>query len=118
MSPRRMKCHNVSQMRQWLITKHDPRSGVSISTHSQDYPTGANIPLHAHGADQLIYASKGVMGIWADNKIWLIPPHLAVWIPSRTRHRIRMRGAVSMRTLYLRRALAPKAPANCSVLYV
>lgn len=33
-------------------------------------------------------------------------------------HRLRMPGAVSMRTLYLRRGLAPKMPATCTVLHV
>jgi transcriptional regulator GlxA family with amidase domain len=33
-------------------------------------------------------------------------------------HRIRMPRAVSMRTLYLRRGLAPKLPAACTVLHV
>jgi AraC-like DNA-binding protein len=58
------------------------------------------------------------MEISAGQSLWLTPPHLAVWIPAGTRHRIRMPGAVSMRTLYLRRGLLPDAPAICTVLHV
>src|SRR5207244_3526125 len=80
----------------------------------------SEISLHAHGSNQLIYATHGTMEITAGNRIWLTPPHLAVWIPSDTRHRIRMNRSVSMRTLYLRNGLAwtYRADASCRVLYV
>ena len=58
------------------------------------------------------------MEISAGQSLWMTPPHLAVWIPAGTRHRIRMPGAVSMRTLYLRRGLLPRAPDTCTVLHI
>jgi AraC-like DNA-binding protein len=58
------------------------------------------------------------MEISAGQNLWLTPPHLAVWIPAGTQHRIRMPGAVSMRTLYLRRGLLQLAPQVCTVLHV
>jgi len=58
------------------------------------------------------------MEISAGQSLWMTPPHLAVWIPAGTRHRIRMPGAVSMRTLYLRRGLLPRAPETCAVLHI
>jgi len=105
-------------MRHGLITGYDPKPGVSISTLAYEYPPGFIVPDHAHGSDQVIYATRGVMEVCAGQSLWLTPPHLAVWIPARTQHRIRMPGAVSMRTLYLRRGLIPRAPAVCGVLHV
>ena len=58
------------------------------------------------------------MEISAGQSVWMTPPNLAVWIPAGTRHRIRMPGAVSMRTLYLRRGLLPHAPEICTVLHI
>jgi len=58
------------------------------------------------------------MEVSAGQTCWLIPPQFAVWIPARTTHRIRMPGAVSMRTLYLRRRVAPGLPAVCTALHV
>src|ERR1700694_4297515 len=58
------------------------------------------------------------MQVSAGQSYWIIPPQFAVWIPARTSHRIRMPGAVSMRTLYMRRGLAPRLPAVCTVLHV
>ena len=74
------------------------------------------MPVHAHGSDQLIYATAGVMEIAAAQSLWLTPPQFAVWIPAHVSHSIRMPGAVSMRTLYLRPGLARGK--QCAVLHV
>ena len=105
-------------MRQGFITDYDPRPGVSISTLAYEYPPGFQVPEHAHGADQVIYATRGVMEVSVGQSFWLIPPQFAIWIPARTMHRIRMPGAVSMRTLYLRRGVAQRLPPACTVLHV
>src|SRR2546425_2370467 len=107
---------NIPLMRHTHLRQYDPRAGVSISTLAYEYPAGYHVPEHAHGSDQLIYATRGVMEISAGQSLWLTPPQLAVWIPARTRHRIRMPGPVSMRTLYLRRGLFQAAA--CAVLHV
>src|SRR5262249_3761414 len=85
--------HNVRLMRQAVVTGYDPKPGISISTLSYEYSPGYNVPEHAHGAEQVIYASRGVMEISAGQSFWLIPPQFAVWIPARVLHRIRMPGA-------------------------
>ena len=91
--------HNISVLRQALITEYDPRRGVSISTLAYEYTRGFHVPEHCHGSDQLIYAIEGVMEVAADPSLWLIPPHFAIWIPAHTVHSIKMPGRVSMRTL-------------------
>lgn len=106
-----------------LITRFDPQRGVSIATLAYEYPAGYRIPEHAHGSDQLIYAIRGVMEVSAGQGVWLIPPHFALWIPARVQHAIRMPGAVSMRTLYVRPGLAkPPVPGcaavGCAVIHV
>jgi AraC-like DNA-binding protein len=110
--------HNISLMRHGLITDYDPKAGVSISTLAYEYPANFDVPEHAHGSNQLIYATRGVMQVSASQSFWLIPPHFAIWIPGLTSHRIRMSGAVSMRTLYLRRSIAARELDLCSVLHV
>lgn len=105
-------------MRHGVITKFDPKPGVSISTLAWEYAPGFQVPEHAHGADQLIFATQGVMEVASGEWLWLIPPNFAIWIPAGTQHSIRMPGAVSMRTLYLRRGLARGLPGTCAVLHV
>jgi AraC-like DNA-binding protein len=112
-----LRRHNVSAMRQDIVGEYDPKPGVSIATLAYDYPPDFDVPEHAHGSDQLIHATHGVMEVVAGRSCWIIPPQFAVWIPARTIHRIRMRGAVSMRTLYLRPGLTPGSN-RCRVLHV
>jgi AraC-like DNA-binding protein len=104
-------------MRQGLVRENDPKPGVSISTFAHEYSRGSHIPEHAHGSNQLIYASRGVMEVASGQSLWKIPPHFGLWIPASTPHQIRMPERVSMRTLYLRPMLAHLWP-TCSVLHV
>jgi len=110
--------HNISVLRQGFITDYDPRRGVCVSTLAYEYPREFRVNEHAHGSDQLIYAIRGVMQVSSGAGVWLIPPHFGLWIPARTYHSIRMPGAVSMRTLYIRRGLASRAPKACTVFHI
>jgi AraC-like DNA-binding protein len=57
------------------------------------------------------------MQVYSEQSMWVIPPQFALWIPARTQHRIQMTGAVSMRTLYIKRGLT-SLPSRCAVLHV
>ncbi len=95
----------------------EPGPGVSISSLAYEYPPAWQVPEHAHDADQLIHAASGVMEVAAEARLWLDPAAIReVWIPAKVRHAIRMPGAVSMRTIYLRPGLARGK--NCAVLHV
>jgi AraC-like DNA-binding protein len=101
-----------------IITEYDPRRGVEVSTLAYEYPPGFRVPEHAHGADQLIYAVRGVMQVSVGRTVLFIPPNFALWIPARAFHHIHMPGAVSMRTLYLRPGLVLKFSQQSQVLHV
>lgn len=106
----------MTYMRHSLTQHYDPKRGVCIATFAVDYPRGSVTTAHAHGADQLIYATRGVMNVYCGRSLWLIPPHFGLWIPARMPHQIHMPEPVSMRTLYIRRALVNISPA-CTVLH-
>jgi AraC-like DNA-binding protein/mannose-6-phosphate isomerase-like protein (cupin superfamily) len=111
--------HNVCLLRQSeVLTEYDPKRGVAVATFNYEYPSRFHVGEHAHGSDQLIYAVSGIMEVSSGQSVWLIPPHFAVWIPARTRHRIHMPGPVSMRTLYLGTRLAARLDPRCAVLHV
>jgi AraC-like DNA-binding protein len=111
--------HNVCLLRQSkVLTDYDPKRGVSVATLAYEYPSSFQVPEHAHGSDQLIYAISGLMEVSSDQSVWFIPPHFALWIPAWTDHRILMPGPVSMRTLYLRTGLNARSGPGCAVLHV
>lgn len=105
-------------MRHGLITDYDPSPGVAITALSYDYPAGFDIVEHAHGSDQLIFATTGVMEVMVARRMWLVPPQFAIWVPAHTMHRIRISAPVSMRTLYVRTSLASRQHESCAVLFV
>jgi AraC-like DNA-binding protein len=73
------------------------------------YGDGHEIGDHHHGWGQVVYASAGAIEVRASAQAWLIPPARAVWLPPDTPHRLRMRGATKLRTLYV-------PPAQCGLL--
>lgn len=85
---------------------------------ASDFPDGARIPLHRHRRGQLVHASEGVMTVTTRDGTWVVPPQRAVWVPGRVEHRIRMSGAVAMRTAYLSDAAAAGLPTRCCVVAV
>ena len=44
-----------------ILHEYDPPKGVAASALAWEYPAGAQVPDHAHGSDQLIYAITGMM---------------------------------------------------------
>ncbi|ABD85747.1 AraC family transcriptional regulator [Rhodopseudomonas palustris] len=80
----------------------------------KEFAAGSLIASHHHARAQLIYAVSGVMEIRTKAGLWLVPPQRALWMPAELDHAMRCRGAVSLRTLYLRAdgcpADAPAAP--------
>ena len=105
-------------MRHGIIRRYDPPAGFDVLTLAYDYPPDARVPEHAHGAAQVIYAVQGVMEVTIDEHLWLVPPHFAIYVPTRKAHSIRMYGIVSMRTIYVRSTLLRKLGQGCSVLHV
>lgn len=98
--------------------KLEPGRGDWISSLSYECPPDMKIPEHSHETDQLVYATTGVMEVTVGQSFWLLPPQFALWMPAGTRHKIRMSGAVSMRTLYLQPGTADKMPEDCTVIHV
>lgn len=101
-----------------ILRDYDPKRGTSVATLAYEYPAGYAVAEHAHGSDQLIYATSGLMHVSSAQSTWLIPPHFALWIPALRRHHLNMASAVSMRTLYFARGLVTRFGNDCCVLHV
>jgi AraC-like DNA-binding protein len=105
-------------MRQTAIFDRRRVSTAQITALSHDYRSGHRVPTHFHEVDQLVFAALGVMTIETPDGVWVVPPQRAVWVPARTRHSIRMSGAVAMKTIYLKPRLAKHFPRRCCVVHV
>lgn len=80
-----------------------------LRTLSAHYNHGHEIGDHDHGWGQLVYASSGAIHVTTANQAWLIPSARAVWLPPDTPHRLRMRGATRLRSVYV-------PPERCTAL--
>lgn len=88
-----------------------------VVVSAYDYPAGDRVPLHDHAKAQLIYAIEGTMIVSTREGRWILLPTRAAWVPAHTRHTVRMRGAVKMRTVFFDHTVTPPS-ATCAVLHV
>jgi hypothetical protein len=98
--------------------RHNPDRTILVRTFGVTFSSGGFqriAPPTAPGWDQLIYATRGMMTVHADDSRWAVPPHRAVWIPANMRCRIEMNGEVALRMLYLRTGRRKRA---CAVVNV
>jgi len=105
-------------MRRGVIRRYDPPAGFDIVTLAYEYPANTRVPEHSHDSAQVIYAVQGVMEVFTDQHLWLVPPNFAIYVPAQRLHSIHMFGIVSMRTIYVRSSLLKSLGARCSVIYV
>ena len=72
-----------------------------VGAMPKEYPAGYVSARHCHRRAQLLHATKGLMEVEAGGRTWVIPPGRALWLPPGIAHEVRMRGRVSLRTLYI-----------------
>lgn len=82
------------------------------------FPKGGSLNHLASDWDRLVYASRGGMRVRTANEEWMVPPHRALWVPAGVRHRVQMKGPVSIRSLYFRPDLSRRLPRECRVMNV
>ncbi len=63
--------------------------------------------VHSHRRAQLVHAARGVLVVTTAGGRWVVPPARAVWIPTRTPHRVASRAPFHLRTLYVEPRAAP-----------
>lgn len=83
-----------------------------------DYADGLETDQHRHKRAQLLYAVSGVMRITTPEAAYVVPPSMALFLPARALHAIRMDGPVAMRALILRERFARTAADQTKVIAV
>ena len=100
-------------------TRHvPPPAWEQVRSLSFEFESRHLIPAHSHSWHQLVYATQGVMTVRTPEGAWVVPAHRGVWVPADIEHSIEMSGHVSMRTLYVRPAVARSLPKRCLALNV
>lgn len=82
------------------------------------YATGEAVAMHRHPRAQLLYAVEGVMRIHTHDRVWIIPPQRALWVPPGVWHSHTSMSDVQMRTLYISPDIAEALGEDCYVVAV
>jgi len=61
-------------------------SANAIALERFDMAPGEEFARHVHDEHQLAWASDGVLMVDVGDRCWVLPPHLALWIPAGTWH--------------------------------
>jgi AraC-like DNA-binding protein len=76
------------------------------------------LEYHAHPRGQLAYASSGILKVYTDQGIWVIPQFQAVWIPGGMSHSVYIQTVAEIRHLFVDPSYLSRLPRECSVLEV
>ncbi len=73
---------------------------------------------HEHPRAQLLYAVSGIIKVWTDEGIWVVPPMQAVWIASGVSHKAQVTGRTRLKNLFFDPSVRHLLPKSCFVLRV
>ncbi|MCC6241650.1 MAG: helix-turn-helix transcriptional regulator [Gemmatimonadaceae bacterium] len=89
-----------------------------IRAHSIGFSSGYHWHLGANEWGVLVWASRGVITVTIDSRLWVIAPHHALWVPPRVAHAVRMSGRGTLRQVYVEPTAASAYPPLPCVLPV
>jgi AraC-like DNA-binding protein/quercetin dioxygenase-like cupin family protein len=96
----------------------DPdRARRALFVLSEKISSGSGI-AHRHRMHQLLYASEGLLTVYTEHGIWVVPPHRAVWLPAGQMHRVASRTNYDLCSLYASPRLIRNWVAGTSVCRV
>jgi len=87
---------------------------LGIASSLADHDSG----WHQHARAQLLYTRRGCTRLTFGDRISLLPPSRAAWIPGGLRHRAQMRQAVDYRSLYFDATLSARLPQQPAIIGV
>ena len=103
-----------------MSNSRQPEKGLLVRSYAVTHPANLGIKARSFdGWDQLAYAARGVMSVSTEHGSWIVPPHRAVWVPSRVQHSVSMTGRVVVRTLFFRERMTQRRmPRECCAVNV
>ena len=92
------------------------RSPVAGLAWNEEQPR--HIGAHSHSRGQIISVMKGVATVGAHNRVWVVPPNRAMWIPAGTEHWVRYSKTLALRSLFTDATASAGLPRSCAILHL
>ncbi|WP_312584292.1 helix-turn-helix transcriptional regulator [Atlantibacter sp.] len=89
----------------------------AVARHLDFIDYEAEVPVHTHRKGQLIIALYGAVICRAENDIWIVPPHSAVWIPGGVPHSAKATWNAHLNYLFIEPGAAA-LPDKCCTLAI
>lgn len=89
----------------------------AVARHLDFVDYEAEVPVHTHRKGQLIIALYGAVICRAENDIWIVPPHCAVWIPGGMPHSLKATWNAHLNYLFIEPGAAA-LPDQCCTLAI
>ncbi|RDI63898.1 helix-turn-helix protein [Nocardia pseudobrasiliensis] len=86
-----------------------PSGGVHL------WPSGGMSTAHAHSRGHLVYAARGVLSVYTEGGVSIVPANRIAWTPAGFTHHHRSHGQIDMRIVFLPASLARLAPPRPAV---
>lgn len=101
----------------WLDLDVDDAAAPVIAVRVDADGTKDEVPEHSHRKGQLVVSLGGGVTCRVPDGLWMVPPHCAVWIPSRMPHSNRATANARLFFVYIEAELAG-LPERCSTLSI
>jgi AraC-like DNA-binding protein len=76
--------------------------GYLLTTFEYDVDEPTSWAEHAHEEHELLWSHGGMARLEAEGRMWMIPPTLAVWVPTRVTHQASAERGARVRATYFR----------------
>lgn len=73
---------------------------------------------HAHRKASLLLNLRGMVTCEADDGVWIVPPHSALWMPAGKAHSGRLSGNIECYAVFIEPELITRQPKSCATLSV
>ncbi|WP_117209399.1 AraC family transcriptional regulator [Allorhizocola rhizosphaerae] len=80
----------------------------ALAVATLNLPSGTGFTPHTHAEHQLTWAQSGALSMRVDERVWVLPPTLALWMPAGLPHAVDAHARSVMYGLYL-------SPASCPI---
>ncbi|MDX2183730.1 MAG: helix-turn-helix transcriptional regulator [Gemmatimonadaceae bacterium] len=83
------------------ISRQVTRAVPIVRTMSIGFSSGYEWQQHALDWGVVVWASRGVITVAIDSRVWVISPAQGLWVPPRVAHAVRMSGRGTLRQVYV-----------------
>ena len=99
----------------WDDLDVDDRSAPVIAVRVDADGTRGEVPDHRHRKGQLVVSLGGGVTCRVPDSLWMVPPHCAVWIPSRMPHSNRATANARLFFVYIEAELVDLPDRCCTI---